>query len=75
VSIINGKVVQGWAFSAGRLVRKKSQEGTQGGKNRTHTKLPGLILKKIHIDNCKLIKYYSYYFFMSKHNDLEVLFV
>jgi uncharacterized protein (DUF697 family) len=32
VSIINGKVVQGWAFSAGRLLRKKLQEGTQGTK-------------------------------------------
>jgi uncharacterized protein (DUF697 family) len=26
VSIINGKVVQGWAFSAGRLMRKKNHK-------------------------------------------------
>jgi hypothetical protein len=63
VSIINGKVVQGWAFSAGRLVRKKLQEGTKGEKTRGQTKLPGLILKKIHIDNCKLKKILQLLFF------------
>ncbi len=63
VSIINGKVVQGWAFSAGRLVWKKITKRYTRWKNRGHTKLPGYckVWKRFTIDNCKLIKYYSYY--------------